>query len=97
MRPATGRGRGMPEHQMAACSAVMTVFTHPALSAASLGTRYRNPVFRVERGSSGEPGRLMRVVTLVGRDMPVAAALMVTPWSRRPSPGTLLELKGTAV
>jgi len=51
MRPAVGRSREAPEHQIATCSAVMAAFIHLALSAGSLGASYLNGLFLVARGS----------------------------------------------
>jgi hypothetical protein len=87
--------REAPENQKATYFAVMAAFTNLALSAASLGTTYMNRLFIVERGSYGELGGLMIVVSLIGLVVPIAAVLIVNRWSRPRYAIPLPELKGT--
>jgi hypothetical protein len=87
--------REAPENQKATYFAVMAAFTNLALSAASLGTSYLNRIFIVDRGSYGELGRLMILVSLIGLVIPVATVLIVNRWSRSRPAERLLELKGT--
>ena len=74
--------REAPENQKATYFAVMASFTNLALSASSLGTKYVNQIFTVDRGSYGELGQLMIAVIAVGLVIPIGTVVIVNFWNR---------------
>jgi len=78
--------REAPREQKATYFAVMAAFTNLALSASNLGTQYVNKIFLVERGSYGEVGNLLILVTSIGLLLPVLTVAAVTLLERRHRP-----------
>ncbi|HLZ18327.1 MAG TPA: hypothetical protein VKO67_01870 [Smithellaceae bacterium] len=74
--------REAPENQKATYFAVMASFTNLALSASSLGTKYVNQIFTVDRGSYGELGQLMIAVIAVSLVIPIGTVVIVNFWTR---------------
>ena len=56
----------------------MAAFTNLALSAASLGTKYLNRIFVIERGNYSELGALIVTVALTGLIVAVVTVLQVS-------------------
>ena len=75
--------REAPADQKATYFAVMAAFTNLALSASSLGTKYLNRIFVIERGQYDELGMLMFTVMLMSLVLPILAVLIFNP-ERRP-------------
>ena len=69
--------REAPLQQKATYFAVMAAFTNLALSASSLGTKYINDIFVVERGQYGELGRLMIWATVISLCLPILSVVCV--------------------
>ena len=77
--------REAPGDQKATYFAVMAAFTNLALSASSLGTRYLNRIFLIERGQYDELGGFMATVLLLGLIVPVATVMFFRPAKRQKS------------
>jgi hypothetical protein len=69
--------REAPLQQKATYFAVLAAFTNLALSASSLGTKYMNDIFVVERGQYGELGRLMIWATVISLCLPILSVVCV--------------------
>jgi hypothetical protein len=80
--------REAPADQKATYFAVMAAFTNLALSAASLGTKYLNRIFVIERGNYSELGSLMVTAAIIGLIVPPMTVLLVNLWKRLPPTGT---------
>jgi hypothetical protein len=61
-----------PANLKATYFAVMASFSNLALAGASLGTKYLNQAYVVQRGSYGDLGELMIAATLIGLAVPLA-------------------------
>jgi hypothetical protein len=72
----------------------MAAFTNLALSAASLGTKYLNRIFVVERGNYSERGLLMVIVALTGLILPVVTVILVNLSKHLPPAGAARRLSG---
>ena len=76
-----------PGDQKATYFAVMAAFTNLALSASSLGTRYLNRIFLIQRGQYDELGGLMATVLLLGLIVPLATVMFFRPAKRQKGSG----------
>ena len=74
--------REAPADQKATYFAIMAAFTNLALSASSLGTKYLNRMFVIERGQYGELGGLMTTVIVLSLVLPVLTVVIVNSWRR---------------
>jgi len=75
--------REAPREQKATYFAVMAAFTNLALSASNLATKYVNEIFVVVRGSYGELGHLLILVTLAGLVLPILTVAALAFLERR--------------
>jgi len=73
-----------PADQKATYFAIMAAFTNLALSASSLGTKYLNRIFVIERGQYDELGGLMTTVIVLGLVLPILTVVVVNSWRRLP-------------
>jgi len=76
--------REAPSDQKATYFAVLAAFTNLALSASSLGTKYLNRIFIIERGQYDDLGMLMITVILLGLVVPILT-VVILDFGRRSS------------
>lgn len=74
--------REAPRHQKAIYFATMAAFSNLALSASSLGTKYLNQIFVINRGDYREIGPLLITTTIVALVVPIVTVLVVQ-WRKR--------------